>query len=277
VSDFEFPTVAQIWHAQERKGAEVVHVPERDGRISPEAYERAIDDRTLLVSIASVCYRHGAKQDIRSIVDLAHRHGALVMVDAYQGLGSFPIDVRDLDADFLVGGTLKYLLSSAGTAMLYVRSDHVERLIPTHSGWFAQSDVDAMDIYANDPAPSARRFESGTPPVANIYAALAGIALIESWGLEAIERRIGELTCTIKEKIRAEGWELATPADPARHGAMIAVRVEDETAIVDALARDDIVTSARDGNLRISPHAYNDSEDIDRLLESLRRHRCFIQ
>jgi len=276
VSDFEFPTVAQIWHAQERRGAMVVHVPERDGRIPLDAYELAIDDQTLIVSVASVCYRHGAKQDVRSIVDLAHRHGALVLVDAYQGLGSFPIDVRALDADFLVGGTLKYLLSSAGTAMLFVRSDHVERLTPTDSGWFAQRDIDAMDIYANDPAPSARRFESGTPPVANIYAALAGVALIESWGLETIERRIGELTYLIKEGIRAEGLELATPADAAHHGAMIAVRAKDQNAIVDALARAHIVTSSRDGNLRISPHIYNNQEDIKLLLESLRRHRRYM-
>ncbi len=276
VSDFEFPTVAQIWHAQERRGAKVCHVPEQDGRIPLEAYEREIDDHTLIVSVASVCYRNGSKQDVQSIIDLAHRHGALVLVDAYQGLGSFAIDVRALDTDFLVGGTLKYLLSSAGTAMLFVRRDLVEKLVPTHSGWFAQRDINAMDIHANDPAPSARRFESGTPPVANIYAALAGVALIESWGVETIERQIGELTQMVKTGIRAEGLELATPEDAAHHGAMIAVRVKDEAAIVEALARDGIVTSSRDGNLRVSPHVYNNDEDIERLLESLRRNRRYM-
>lgn len=276
VSDFEFPTTAQIWHAQEKRGADISHVPECDGRIPLEHYERAIDDRTLLVSIASVCYRNGSKQDVRPIVDLAHENGALVMLDAYQGLGAFPIDVRALDTDFLVGGTLKYLLSSAGTAMLYVRQELVERLTPTFSGWFAQRDINAMDIYANDPAPTARRFESGTPPVANIYAALAGVGLIQSWGVERIERHIGELTRAIKDGVLAEGFELATPAEDEAHGAMLAVRVEDEHAIVDALAQDDIVTSSRDGNVRISPHFYNNLEDIERLLESLKRNRQYM-
>ena len=276
VSDFEFPTTAQIWHAQEKRGADIRHVPERDGRIPLEHYERVIDDGTLLVSIASVCYRNGSKQDVRPIVDLAHKNGALVMLDAYQGLGAFPIDVRALDTDFLVGGTLKYLLSSAGTAMLYVRQELIERLTPTVSGWFAQRDINAMDIYANDPAPTARRFESGTPPVANIYAALAGVGLIQSWGVERIERHIGELTRAIKDGVLAEGFELATPIEDEAHGAMLAVRVGDEHAIVDALAQDDIVTSSRDGNVRISPHFYNNLEDIERLLESLRRNRQYM-
>ncbi len=276
VSDFEFPTTAQIWHAQEKRGADIRHVPECDGRIPLEHYERVIDDGTLLVSIASVCYRNGSKQDVRPIVDLAHKNGALVMLDAYQGLGAFPIDVRALDTDFLVGGTLKYLLSSAGTAMLYVRQELIERLTPTFSGWFAQRDIDAMDIYTNDPAPTARRFESGTPPVANIYAALAGVGLIQSWGVERIERHIGELTRAIKDGVLAEGFELATPAEDEAHGAMLAVRAEDEQAIVDALAQDDIVTSSRDGNVRISPHFYNNLEDIERLLGSLKRNRQYM-
>ncbi len=276
VSDFEFPTVGQIWHAQEKRGAQICHVPETDGRIPLEHYERAIDDRTLLVSIASVCYRHGAKQDVRPIVDTAHQAGALVMLDAYQGLGTFPIDVKALDTDFLVGGTLKYLLSSAGTAMLYVRQDLIEQLTPTFSGWFAQRDIDAMDIYANDPAPTARRFESGTPPVANIYAALAGVGLIQATGLERIAEHIAQLTGAIKDGVRAEGFTLATPPEDDAHGAMLAIKASDERAIVDALARDDIITSSRDGNVRVSLHIYNNLDDIERLLESLRRNRQYL-
>jgi len=168
------------------------------------------------------------------------------------------------------------LLSSAGTAMLYVRQELIERLTPTFSGWFAQRDINAMDIYANDPAPTARRFESGTPAVANVYAALAGVGLIQSWGVARIERHIGELTRAIKDGVLAEGFEFATPVEDEAHGAMLAVKVTDELGIVDALAQDDIVTSSRDGNVRISPHFYNNLEDIDRLLESLRRNRQYM-
>lgn len=213
---------------------------------------------------------------VRCLVLQERQVSVALVLDAYQGLGAFPIDVRALDTDFLVGGTLKYLLSSAGTAMLYVRQELIERLTPTSSGWFAQRDINAMDIYANDPAPTARRFESGTPPVANIYAALAGVGLIQSWGVERIERHIRELTRAIKDGVLAEGFELATPVEDEAHGALLAVKVGDELAIVDALAQDDIVTSSRDGNVRISPHFYNNLEDIERLLESLRRNRQYM-
>ncbi len=277
ISDLEFPTVAQIWHAQQCRGAEICHVPECDGRIPFEDYAQIIDDRTVLVSIASVCYRNGSKQDVRPIVDLAHDHGALVMLDAYQALGTFPIDVKGLDVDFLVGGTLKYLLSSAGTAMLYVRQNLIEQLTPTHSGWFAQRDIFAMDIHQNDPSPTARRFESGTPPVANVYAALAGVGLIQSTGVEKIEADISRLTRAIKEGVQTQGLVLATPAEDDAHGAMIAIKASDQQAIVGALAEDNIVTSYRDGNLRISPHFYNDLEDIERLLDSLTRHRRYLR
>ncbi len=276
VSDFEFPTVAQIWHAQAMRGASIRHVPDDDGYIPIERFDELIDEETLLVSIAHVCFRNGARQNVSAIVELAHSRGALVMLDCYQSLGTLPIDVKALDVDFLVGGTLKYLLSTAGIGYLYVREQLISELTPTMTGWFAQADIDAMDIYGNDPAPTARRFEMGTPPVPSIYATLAGIGLVQSVGLEDIESRIGELTGAIKQRAKREGLTLATPADPARHGAMIALRAQDEHAIVRALAEDRVITSSRDGNLRISPHFYNNFDDIDRLFAGLKKNRHLL-
>src|SRR5438874_5521644 len=93
LTDWEFPTIGQIWHAQETRGARIVHVPEaKDGAIPYEHFERAIDDDTLLVSITHVCYRHGGMVDVPKVVRLAHERGALVLLDAYQSVGSLPID-----------------------------------------------------------------------------------------------------------------------------------------------------------------------------------------
>jgi selenocysteine lyase/cysteine desulfurase len=273
VSDFEFPTIGQIWHAQEQRGAQVVHVPAAGNIIPLERFAEAIDERTRLVSITHVCFRNGSRLDVPAIVELAHQKGALVLLDSYQALGTVPIDVKALQVDFLSGGVLKYLLSSAGLAYLYVRKDLIPQLHPTAVGWFSQANIFAMDIYANTPAPTAARFESGTPPVPNIYAGLAGIKLIQSIGVPKIERHVGDLTGAIKEGAMRRGFNLVTPVDPARHGALVTIRSHNVGLLVKRLAAGGIITSSRDDNLRISPHIYNNLADIDRLLDCLTQHR----
>ncbi len=158
ISDFEFPTNAQIWYAQELRGARVVRVPEEDGYIPVEHFETAIDEDTLIVAVTQVCFRNGARLDIPAIVKIARSKGALVLVDGYQGLGSLDFDVQEVSPDFVVGGMVKYLLGTAGIGFLYVRKALIESLVPTVTGWFAQSDIFAMDTTRYDPAPSARRF-----------------------------------------------------------------------------------------------------------------------
>jgi selenocysteine lyase/cysteine desulfurase len=273
VSDFEFPTAAQIWHAQEQRGAQVVHVPAAGNIIPLERFADAIDERTKLVSLSHVCYRNGSRLDVPAIVELAHQKGALVLLDSYQALGTFPIDVKALQVDFLVGGVLKYLLASAGLAYLYVKRDLLPRLQPTASGWFAQANIFAMDIYANTPSPTARRFEAGTPTIPNIYAAIAGIKLIQSIGLAKIEHHLHDLTDAIKEGAMRRGFSLVSPIDPARHGALITLRSHKVDLLVKRLEAAEIITSSRDNNLRISPHIYNTLDDIDKLMDCLTKNR----
>lgn len=272
-TDFDFPTTAQIWHAQEARGAQVMHVRAAGNQLPLERFADAIDERTLLVSIPHVCYRNGAKTDPRPIIELAHAKGAKVLLDAYQSLGTTPLDVRSLNVDFLTGGMLKYLLGSPGLAFLYVRGDLLPRLDPTSTGWFAQANIFAMDIYHHTPSPTARRFESGTPVVPATYAALAGLKLVQSIGIDAIERRIADVTGAIKAGAMKRGWNLVSPVDPAKHGALVTLRSHKVDLLVKWLAQDNIIVSSRDDNLRISPHVYNDQSDVDRLLDALSKHR----
>src|SRR5258707_10368053 len=146
VSDFEFPTNAQIWHAQEPRGARVVHVPRAaDGYIPLESFEKLIDEETQLVAVTHVCFRNGAKLDIPGIVKLAHARGAKVMLDCYQAVGAMTIDVKQLDFDFAVGGLLKYLLGTAGLGVLYARQAVIYSLTPPHTGWVLQENLAAME------------------------------------------------------------------------------------------------------------------------------------
>ncbi len=273
---FEFPTVGQVWHAQEQRGAKVIHAPASGNVIPLETFERLIDDQTLIVSLTHVCFRNGAKLDIPAIVHLAHRRGALVLADVYQSVGTTPLDVRQLGVDFMVGGVLKYLLASAGLAFLYVREDLINSLHPTAIGWFSQQDIFAMDPTANTPSSTARRFESGTPPIPNTYAALAGLNLIQTLGVEAIEAYVQTLTEALIEGALRAGYNVVTPLQPKQHGALITVKSNDVHQLVNRLAAQGIITSSRDNNLRISPHFYNTLEDIDTVLAALKKNRDLL-
>ena len=277
LTDWEFPTIGQIWHAQESRGARVVHVPEADdGTIPLEHFERTIDDDTLLVSITHVCYRNGAMLDVEKVVKLAHERGALVLLDAFQSIGTLPIDVRELGVDFLGAGVLKYLLGSAGLGFLYCRRDLVEKVWPTATGWFADKNIFEMDHTDYSPAPTASRFQSGTPPIPSIYAGIAGIELMQEIGVAETREHVLDLNSRLIDGLDELKARVVTPRKPKRRGALICIRSTDSRALVAALAREGIVTSERDGNLRISAHAYNSVEDVDAVLASLRRHRKLL-
>ena len=276
-SDFEFPTVGQIAHAQELRGARVVHVGEQDGMLSLAGFDAAIDERTALVAVTHVCYRNGSRTELEGIVELAHAQGVPVLVDAYQAAGAVPIDVRALNVDFLATGTVKYLLGSAGLGFLYARADQIERWTPTHTGWFADEDIFAMDIDDYSPSPTARRFEAGTPPVPNIYAGLAGMNILASIGVDRVEQHVRSLTAHLDQGLDELGVSIVTPRDPSARGPMTAIRSTDEYALVEALAADGIIISSRDGNVRVSPHVYNSLGDINALLDGLREHRALLR
>ena len=278
LTDFDFPTTSQIWLARERSGALVKRAKaDASGATIPlSEFDKLITDKTLLVSIPLVCYRNGAMLDVRPIVELARSRGAKVLLDAYQAIGSMPIDVRSLGVDFLVGGTLKYLIGGAGVGFLFVRDATSTDLTPVNSGWFAQEDVNAMDIYHNKPSPTARRFESGTPNVPGMYVAEAGLNLILSVGLDHIRRRVVALSEDIAARSQKAGWRIIGEADACARGAMTAIKCADAPALVHRLSEKGITVSDRDGNLRISPHFYNNEEDIDRLFRALKTEQALI-
>lgn len=277
ISEFEFPAVGQIAHAQELRGAEVVHVrPDKDGRIPIERFAEAIDERTALVCCTAISYRTGYRLDVAEVARLAHERGALCLADSYQAAGAIPLDVSQLDVDLLTAGTVKYLLASAGLAFMYVRRELHERLLPTQTGWFADEDIFQMDISDYSPAPSARRFDAGTPPVPNIYAGIAGMGIVESAGVAAIEAHVRRLCTDLVIGLGELGATVATPAEPGELGPLVCVASTDPDALVAALVEDRIVTSSRDANLRISLHLYNIDADVERVLERLAAHRHLL-
>ncbi|HYM48964.1 MAG TPA: aminotransferase class V-fold PLP-dependent enzyme [Candidatus Limnocylindrales bacterium] len=271
-SDFDFPTVGHILLAQQRRGAEVRFAKAEGSRLPLSAYEREVSERTALIATTHVCYKNGFKNNIAALAELAHERGAWLLIDAYQSMGTQPMDVRSLDLDFLATGALKYLLGAPGIAFLYVRRALVDRFQPVDSGWFGQENVFAYDVHHLDYARAARRFETGSPPVPNVYAALAALQLIESIGLATIEQHVQALAGRFYAGARRRGLRVLTPEEPAARGPLLMVSSTDAPALVEALAREQILCSTRDGALRVSLHYYNTEGDVDAVLDALDRH-----
>jgi len=271
-SDFDFPTVGHIWLAQERRGARVTFARAQGTRLPLNAFDEAIDRDTALVSTTHVCYKNGFKTNVGAIAELAHERGAYLLIDAYQSMGTQPMDVKALDLDILVTGALKYLLGSPGVAFMYMKRELIDRFEPSDSGWFGQENVFAYDVQHLRYATSARRFETGSPPVPNVYASLAALRLIEGVGLDIIEGHVQALAGRFIDGARREGLALLTPEEPAARGPLVMVRSTDAATLVDTLASEGLLCSTRDGALRISLHYYNTAADVDAILDALNRH-----
>ena len=272
IGDFEFPTMAQIWLAQQSRGATIrrAQAPASAPDTLPvEAYEEVIDDRTLMVPATHVCFRNGHKTDIARLTILAHDRGAYVFLDDYQRTGSGPLDVHALGVDFMVTGCLKYMLAAAGIGFLYVRRDLIERLEPTVTGWFGRVNPFAFRIDALDWPNGANRFEGGTPPVPSAYAALAALTLLDRIGYGAIGRQVERLSSRYASAAAEAGFVVRTPAASDRRGPLVVVQCIDGPAVVRNLAARGIVASCRGNGLRVAFHAYNNESDVDEVMRGL--------
>jgi selenocysteine lyase/cysteine desulfurase len=275
LGDFEFPTMGHVWLAQQKRGAQIHFVPAAGDRIRVEDYERAIDSETLIVPITAVCFMNGFRSSVREVVRLAHAQGALVMLDDYQDCGTRPVHVRDSDVDFYVTGTLKYLLGPPGLAFMYVRKELIEMLQPTITGWFAQTNPFAFDVKHLELAPSARRFEAGSPPIPNIYAAMRGIGLLQEIGLENIASHIAKLARALMDSAARFGLRAKTPPDSV--GPLVVLQCSNAATLVEKLAAENIVCSSRHDGLRLSFHVYNTLDDVEAVVGVLQQNLDLFQ
>src|SRR4029077_6119531 len=173
---------------------EVQFVRAEGNHIPVAHYEKMVDRNTLIVPLTRVCFTNGFRSEVSAITQIARHSGALVMLDDYQDCGTRPVDVKALDLDFFVTGTLKYLLGPPGLAFMYARRELIPSLVPTVTGWFAQTNPFAFDPQHIDLSPSARRIESGSPCAPSVYAAVPGFQMLREIGMENVAAHIKTLT-----------------------------------------------------------------------------------
>ncbi len=260
MGEYEFPTMGHIWLAQRSRGAQIQFLEGSNNAIPLEAYERSLDERTAIVPLTQVSFLNGFRADVTAVTRLAHTNGALVFLDAYQDSGTRPVDVKATDVDFYVTGTLKYLLGPPGLAFLYVKRSLIESLTPTLTSWMAQREVFAFNTTKLDPASEARRFEGGSPPMPNIYAARPALDLLVNIGMENVAAQIANLTGAFLQGIRGLGIASKTPATSI--GPLVVLRSTDSTRLVEKLTARGVIVSARLDGVRFSFHVYNNLDDI---------------
>lgn len=260
-TDMEFPSIGHVWLAQAARGAEVVHIPEREATVDADELVAAIDERTGLVSVPFASYRNGARLPVAAAVARAREVGAKVFVDAYQAAGVLAINVRELDCDYLVSGALKYMLGLPGVAFLYARAGVPDDLPPQLTGWFGRTEPFAFDPRTLDFPTQARRFETGTYSFPAIFAANAGMRLLSRIDLHDVEKHVAGLVTLTSERLEAAGEQLWNPS--AGMGPQVALLDDDPNSLAAYLASRRIVTAPRGKVLRLSFHYFTNESDVD--------------
>lgn len=276
LSEMDFPTDHYVWRAQERMGAKLDVVASPDGiRIEEDDLIARIDDQTAVVNTNRVLFESSWLMDLPPIVEAAHGHGAHLLVDDFHGTGIVPIDVHGLGIDFLLTGALKWLCGGQGIAFLYCRRDLIEQLEPRVVGWFGTEEPFRFDRSGLVLRKDARRFETGTYALPQAWTASGGMEIILEVGVDAIRRRNQGLTERVIRAADDAGLDVRSPRDKSRRGGLVRVHIpggdERVAAVLQALFERDVVLDKRGEALRISPHFFNNDDDVDRCFEELRQ------
>lgn len=273
VTDAEFPTVDYIWLANQRYGAKVDFIAVNENhQIDISEYEKHIDEDTLITSITQVYYLNGFKQDVGKIAEIAHRKGSLLLVDAYQCLGTEPLDVKKMNIDMVTSGCLKYLCGIPGIAFLYINRDLVSKFKPTVTGWFGQTNPFLFQTRYNDWSDTASRLDTGTQPILNAYAARAGISIINEVGVERIKDRIDMLSAYALNGCMSRDLITISPLDVRKKGGTTAIICSHKINSHDMeaeLRRRNVICSGRGDVIRIAPHFYSTRDEVDYALDTI--------
>ena len=274
-SEEDFPSVLYLYEGLQRRGAEVVRVPARQARrIAPEDVVAAIDERTAVVAVSHVLFRTAEVLDLAPICRRAREAGALTLIDAYQAVGTLPLDVRALGVDFLAGGSVKWLCGGPGAGYLYCRPELAGRLRPALTGWMGHEEPFAFDPGPMRYAKGSWRFVTGTPAVPTFFAARPGYEIVNSIGVAAIREKSLRQSDRMIQLADEYGFRVVSPREPQRRGGTVVVDVPNaERVCQEALQRDFLLDYRPGVGLRMAPHFYTRDDEVD---EAMRRVKALV-
>jgi selenocysteine lyase/cysteine desulfurase len=268
----EFPTNQYPWMHLRDRGVETRRIPTEGGRLDLDVLANAIDARTRIVALSWVAFSNGWRHDLDALADLVHRRGALLFIDGIQGLGVFPLDVRKTPIDFLAADGHKWLLGPEGAGIFFTRREHLNLLRPVGIGWNSvrgNHDFSTIDLVFRD---TAARYEGGSQNVGGLLALGASLELLGRFGMAAISNRVLEITDLACERLAGIGAKILSDRSAEHRSSIVSFEMpgRDPEALRRKCLEQKIALSCRAGRLRISPHAYNSAEDIERLIEAIK-------
>ena len=270
----EFPSNRLPWLAQAASGVEIREVDIRGATDAEAALVAAMDARTRLLSVSAVQWSDGFRLDLQRLGDACHERQVLYFVDAIQQLGALPIDVEACRIDFLSADAHKWLLGPEGIAVFYSRDGVRERLELKQQGWHMFDNPWSFERRDWAPSLSARRFEAGSPNSAGQAALHGSVDLLLDHGPERVARRVLQNTGHLIDRLQTvRGLRVVSPTEPARRSGIVSFRCESIAArkLRQELGRLGCVCAVRGGSIRLSPHFYQDEEDLDNFLCSLEK------
>jgi selenocysteine lyase/cysteine desulfurase len=273
--DNEFPANAQPWLALRKGGVNMHFVQTARERLTPDVLRRHISNRTKVVTVSWVSFADGYRHDLAALAEIAHAHGAILAVDAIQGLGAFPLDVRECGIDALYCGGAKWMLALQGVSFLYVAPALNERLAVAAPGWRSAANMwDFLD-YEQPFAHDATRFEGGTPNFIGALSLAQSIEVIASAGPARVAAHVLALTDRLVDGLRELGADIATIRGRTESSGIVTFCLPgcDPVAIGKALQREGVVTTYRASGVRVAPHGYNTFDDVEALIAGVTRYR----
>lgn len=271
INQQEFPSNRIVWESlADRFGVEVRDVDLGAGATPEDALIDALHGRARLLAVSSVQYASGLRMDLARLAEACRARKVLFCLDAIQSLGALRLDLQAVPADFVVADGHKWMLGPEGLGVFYSRPEARERLRLTEFGWHSVQDAGNYDRLGWEVAATARRFECGSPNMLGIHGLEASLSLLEEIGQAEIERRVLDNARWLIERIRATPeLELLSAGDEGRHAGIVTFRVhgKDPARTHRALADSGVVCARRGGGVRLSPHFYNTTEQLDETLK----------
>lgn len=270
VPDIEFPANVYPWLNLKRLGVETRFVKAVAGRVPFDDLVAQVDGRTRLVSVSSVEFHSGFRNDLTRIGAFCKEKGVLFFVDAIQSLGALPLDVKRDHIDFLAADGHKWMLSVEGLGGFYISKEALDKVRPVLVGWDTVANADDFLTYDFTLRPDARRFEEGSFNIISIYGFGAAIDLLQEVGIEKIQARVLQLGDRIMQELRRRNFKILNSTTPEERSGIISFSGDfDAEALEATMLENRVKITQRGGRVRLSPHFYNTENEVEQFFDLL--------